>query len=359
MPESAEIAIQRMKKEDRRGVLAAMRRSFPLTQQWMLSLSPHVLVGKGREKVLGAVVLKVFTISPGRKGGLIAWIFTVPEVRGLGLGQRLAEAGISYLEEQGCQEIFASVEGYNYSSSKIFASRGFGIISPGRQFLRYKLRTPLVWFKTFHYLDVGHFLWVRPAPQEPDSPGRQWWGTVAMNSLLWLLMIWRNGGFASVNLRAWFGLSLATLILYGLRYLGMRAAAGLLGLRSRFRAWESGFPLSALIALVLGGNYPIPGNLYPREKDLSYRSVLPKMGPVALTGALPILAVALIIKVTGEAAPGSGMLYNIAWLANTMVFFDILLPFFPFTSYNGRRIWDWNKCVWSAMALASIYVLFL
>ena len=85
----------------------------------------------------------------------------------------MIEAGLNFLEAQGCNELMACVEGYNTSSSKLFATQGFSILSAGEQFRRYGLGALAMWFHTFHYIDVGHFLWERPGASQPDSPGLQ------------------------------------------------------------------------------------------------------------------------------------------------------------------------------------------
>jgi hypothetical protein len=51
-----------------------------------------------------------------------------------------------------------------------------------------------------------------------------------------------------------------------------------------------------------------------------------------------------------------------AWLkilllvGKSLVLFDIAMPFFPFVSFNGRRLWDWNKIVWAVLAIAAVAV---
>jgi hypothetical protein len=32
--------------------------------------------------------------------------------------------------------------------------------------------------------------------------------------------------------------------------------------------------------------------------------------------------------------------------------FDVLLPFSVFSSFDGRRVWDWNRPAWGALAVA-------
>ena len=348
-----------MRDDERRNVRAIMRRAFPLFDQWAFSWTPNVLVAEQGGQLLGAIVLKLFALPRDRKAGSVAWVFTAPEVRGRGLGQRLVEAGINFFEQQGCDQILATVEGFNTSSSKLFATRGFKILSPGAQFQCYGLATFIVWTKLSHYFDLGHFLWARPVSPAVDSPPLQWWGTIAANSLIGLLMLWRFKSFRAINPAMWLVLPVTLLVLFSLRYLGMWLTAYSQGLTVRFRAWESGFLLSTAIALIFpGAMYPIPGNLYPTTHQWRYRDLLPQLGWMALAGTLPVLIVvwgaSILIQLSVPSPYLRTGLEAILLVGKPLVLFDIAMPFFPFVSFNGRRLWDWNKIVWGVLTTAAI-----
>jgi len=46
-------------------------------------------------------------------------------------------------------------------------------------------------------------------------------------------------------------------------------------------------------------------------------------------------------------------------IGKSLALFDIALIFFPFASFNGRRIWDWNRVVWGVLAAAAVVVFFV
>jgi len=359
-----DIHIRPMRAEEKRDVSAIMRRSFELTQQLFFSWSSNVLVAEQEGDLRGAVVLKMFPLPRGRKGGLIAWIFTAPEARGTGAGQRLTEAALKFFEEQGCDELMACVEGYNTSSSKLFATRGFSILSPGEQFRRYGLGTLALWMHTFHYIDIGHFLWVRPAASQSDNPAMQWWGSWLVNVLIYLLALWRQNDFGLLSLLTVVKISLLLAMFLGIRTLSMQWMAHRQKMVTmRYRAWESGFPLSLLIALAFGGQYPVPGSFYPTSDRWRYRDLLPKLGPVALAGVLPPLILtwgAWALSRLGGLTPEVSHWVNSALaMGQILTLFDVVLVFFPFVSFNGRRIWDWNKLIWAGVALATVALFFV
>jgi len=355
----SDILIRLMRNDEKKEIRRVMRRSFPLVQQWFFTLTPDVLVAVKNEKVLGAIVLKPLPLPRKRKGGLMYWGFTDPEARGLNIGLKLYKAGIDYLEKLGCDEILGCVEGNNTSSNKLLVAHGFSILSPAQQFRRYGLGTFLLWFRIFHYLDVGHFLWVRPGPDKPDSPVLQLWGTIITNSLVLLLtFIWI---FSRVKPLYLVVVPFFIILFFGIRFVAMKAAAKLCGLSVRYRAWESGFPLSFVIALAFGGWYPIPGSVYPDSDKWRYRQLKHKLGPIALAGAFSVLLLTCglsFLFLSLSLPPGWTFLPRFAdMVGKPLIIFDILLPFFPFVSFNGRRIWDWNRIVWVALAVATVAVI--
>ena len=87
----SEIVVRPMVPEDKPQVRGVFRRSFPILQQVFFGWTPDVLVAERDGSILGAVMLKTYRLPGDQKGGFISWIFTAPEARGLGVGQRLTE----------------------------------------------------------------------------------------------------------------------------------------------------------------------------------------------------------------------------------------------------------------------------
>ncbi len=370
--ESSHITIRPMRQEEKSQVRAIMQRAFSLPVSLFFSWAGHVLVAEQEGRLLGGIVLRTFPLPGGGKGGEVAWVFTDLDARGLGAGHALVEGGLNYLDAEGCDEIFACVEGNNSSSFKLFATRGFSILSPGEQFRRYGLRTFLVWVRTTHFSDVGHFLWARPPEQGEDSPGLQWWGGLLVNALLALLAWWRRhsfdplgggpGGLGSSAAAAG-ALAAALVLLFGVRHLAMLGTGALQGLRLRYRAWESTLPTTLIIGLVFGAFFPAPGGLYPEGDDWRYGDLLPRLGPMGLAGSLAVLLLAwgawVLQRFASLALPVQGWLATLLFVAVPLSLCDTVLAFFPFTGFNGRRLWDWSRPLWLLLSLAAVGLLFV
>src|SRR5918998_5075153 len=267
------ISVRRMDADDEEAVKALAGRAFSPLASLSFPRSPDALISERRGELVGAVVLRTFELPGERKSGVMTWLMTDPGARGLGVGGRLVEAALQSFEERGCREMFACVEGYNSSSANLFAARGFTILTLGEQLRRYGLLgTLLLWLRASRLGgDVGHFLWGRPGQAKPDSPTLQWWTGALANALVLLLVGWRGnwlGGFDPATL---VGGVLIVVTLLGLREGAMRLVAWLHGLPVRHRAWESAFPLSLGIALLLGVYLPTPGSVYPRRDAWHYR----------------------------------------------------------------------------------------
>lgn len=353
-----EIRIRPMRAEERGRVRGIMKRSFPLVQRWFFSFTPNVLVAEQNGQVEGAMLLKLLPLHRGRRGGLLCWAFTSPEVHGFGIGQRLIEAGIRFLEDQGCDEILGCIEGNNTSSSKLLSTRGFQILSPGQQLRRYGHRILLLWIRSFHYIDIGHFLWARPGPIKPDSAALQWFGNLALNAVLIVVALWRETGSGNFNLMTFIAVPLVLGIFFGAREVAMRITANRLRFSVRYRAWESAFPLGIFLAFAFAWWFPIPGSVYPTTADWRYRDQISKLGRIALAGGLTVLTLSWGLWLLPQFVNLPLAIAAWARLAGligvVLALFDVAIPFFPFVSYNGRRIWDWNRSVWVVLATATL-----
>jgi len=359
-----EVNIRKMERADRKTVLRIARKSFPPLELPFFSLTKHVLVAETEGEIQGGIVLKTFSLPKNGKGGVINWIFTRPEVRGTGIGGQLIDAGLVWLEEAGCTQVFSIVEGFNTSSSKLFASRGFSILPFKEQIRRFGLAgIPKVWWACFHFLDLGHFLWSKPPTEIPDESAPQFFGTLILNALIGFLAVWRAWGFGLRGISALWMIPLVILYLIEFRTLLMALTARKHSLNLRFRMWESGSILATLLALAFGFYLPVPGSLYPRKDIWHQQELAPQYGRIAFSGVLPALIFSwLIFFILNLTLPPpwieTVLTYSLG-VSSSFAAFDILLPFFPFTSFNGRRLWDWNKTYWGILAAATIALVIL
>jgi GNAT superfamily N-acetyltransferase len=356
---TAEINIRQMQPGEEESILGIMRRAFPFFMQLTFSLAmirsaKQVLVVCVDGDIKGGTLLKTFDLPGDIKGGVVDWIFTDPSGRGLGLGSRLMDASFDWFDQVGCDQIFAIVEGFNTNSSNLFARRGLSILTFKEQLQRFGFPGMLmVWLKTFHFFDLGHFLWGKPPQATADLPLFQLTSALLLNMIIAFLAVFRTS-IASPDWGTLTILPLWVLILLGLRNSLMLLVAKIQALPLRYRLWETGFVISFIVMLLGGVFVPIPGSYYSKEKVWNYNRIKPQLGKIALAGSLPALLISLSLFFLERILPLSSILENVLATGFKAAFViavvDTLIPFFPFVSFNGRRLWDWNRWIWGLMA---------
>lgn len=325
--------------------------------------------------IRGGIAISAFRIDSTKRGGVVKWVFTAPEARGHGAASQLIDRAMAWFAEQDCSHVFACVEGYNTGSSNRFAGLGFRIFSFSEQLRSFGLRLPVVWLKTFHVVDIGHFLWTHvqgeaasEAVTEAEAAevatrstqrGAQlgaFASTVLLHTVFMHLLLLRSGAAAgpvAEYLWAVLAIPAALGVLFGLRFGAMLLTASAVKLRLRYRAWETGLLIAAVVPVLFGGLFFAPGGLYPKRVTYRYSELLPKLGPVALAGTALTLALGWALWATEGSLAGDLLLNYI----RVFLIFDVLLPFFPMASFNGRRVLDWNRYLWALLAAGTAALL--
>ncbi len=396
--------IRAIRPDEHRAMKQLARRAFGWWQGSFVTPTKYTFVYELAGELAGVVALETFRYKRTRRGGVVKWLFTDPKAQGRGLAAALVQHGVTQLQELGCHELFTTVEGFNTASSNRFADLGFVPVSPMQQIRRYGLSLIKIGPPTFHTIDLGHFLWARPAepasetephsgadgvgdaaaPSSPEtaaprpstipgggawSPrpstipggGRSAWATnVVFVAALFALQRLRVGAGGELHAHLVWQLPAAVALVFGVRSAAMNLAAWRVGLELRYRIWETGLTLAALITVLFGGLFPSPGSHYPKTVRWSYRTELPRLAIVAFSGAFAVLALAWLILAYEAAglADAPGALTDVLALAvlpvQALLLFEVLLPFFPFASFNGRRVLDYSRVLWILLAAGTL-----
>lgn len=336
------ITIRPLRDDEKPTLRKLANRSFTTVFQGIFfEMTPHTLVAERNGTLLGAAVLKLFTLG-GQQMGEVAWLFTAPEVRGSGVGQQLVDAGLAYLSERNAEFIFALVDGNNPSSFKQFTYRGFGRIAPFAQLRRFGLHLPQFWLRSGLAFAFSHFLYGRPT--SPAAAGR--WGH-------WLYVAGYHA-LVLAPLFLWLGASpglylpvlLLLLAVLAARALVMLGTARLLGLHAEFRAWEAASVLG-LAGALWGGFWMLPGGVYPIGDQWRYAAERRRLGIVSFAGGLLVLLALWLLLLLAPAGPVAFAAAIGPLMALAIV--DTGLPFVP--SYNGHRVWLWSKSAWLVLVV--------
>jgi N-acetylglutamate synthase-like GNAT family acetyltransferase len=326
------ILIRPMQPDEGKEVRRLARQTFRnFFEQIFFDLTPDTLVAEQQGRLVGAAVMKRYVLG-GQQLGEFAWLFTVPAVRGLGVGQQLVEASLASLTERDVDLIYAMIEGNNSSSFKQLTNRGFQRLSPATQLRLFGFRLPWLWLRSNMACAYGHFLYGRAPDIPPGFRGEHWLYMAGFHALQLALAFWWSGDYSLYPLAL-----VLLLLLLAARGLAMLGIARLLGLPAEFRAWEAGSPLSLLIAAI-GGFWMLPGSVYPQGDQWRYRDEIQRLGLISFAGAT------VVVLGLWSLVPLSSLDPRF-WVAlapfSALAIIDIALPFLH--GYNGARIWQWSR----------------
>jgi hypothetical protein len=83
--------------------------------------------------------------------------------------------------------------------------------------------------------------------------------------------------------------------------------------------------------------------------------------PIAFAGAAAVLlftwAAWALARFGGVSPEVTQWLITARRAGLMLAVFDVLLPFSPFGSFDGRRVWDWNRAAWGVLAVAVLGLL--
>ncbi len=346
-----------MNDDDRPAVRAVVRRAFPALVRSSFTFGSHALVFD-EGAIRGGVVVKMFRLPSGRRGGLVAWIFVDPEAQGRGIGGELLDAALELLEANGCEEIFANISGDNTDSSRRFSARGFDELSAGALFTTYGIGALSVIVHAKHLFDVGYCLWRRPAQRQPPRPRLQLLSSAILHLPIAALMILRTTNIQYFDPIIVYRLTGTVTLFLLMRTIVSWTVARIAGVRLRYRMWESGFVLAAVVSVAFGVLMPIPGSLYPRERDWSFQNVAHVLGVISIAGLIASAALGATAAVIMElGAPPVEALPWLVWTRRVAVSFllvDGVLPVFPFEAYAANRIRRWCTPAWIVTAACSL-----
>lgn len=344
-------------------------RAFPPTQAHFVQSGREGFVIDSEQGLAAAVIVRVIPVPGGRRVGFIAWVMTDPEHRGRGHASALVSHGVARLKELGCDRILTEIEGHNTASQAVFRGLGFRTIGLAGQIAALgPLGAAGFRLRSGYTADPGHFLWMQGTAPPPSSENTQRLAAWGLNGVVALIALALGGGLLTQGAPGLPSVSESALMLaavalvLGVREGAMRAAAGACGLPVVFRAWDSGLSISAAIALLFGRIFPLPGSVYPREAGWRYADKLPALGTAAGAG---VAAVALVVATALWAASAhAGTLVgsfagSVLAIGKPLLLFDTVMAFPPFQAFNARRIYEFHRGLWVAVAALGLFLFLL
>lgn len=312
-----------------------------------------ILVATYNASIVGSVSLQ-FQYIKGKLTGFIDALVADREFRGKGIGKSLVKEAIYWLENHGCEVIYATADRYNSPSWNIFVHNGFSVYEIPHQLRDYGLRFIHLWIKEFHFVGFGTFFLKRSLNEEKPreiNESKHFLAAILAMSIVWWIQIFRSGG-SLVLVPLLFSIVCISLMAHEL---SQKLIARRLELETTFKAWGSGLLINILLAAI-GGFFPAHGSTYVKQLDYRYKSK-DKMGVVFSVGPLVSLFFAftfwsLSIFSTSSLLVASG---RVGYTFNLFLVIFNLVPIKAAGGFvwDGKKILNWNKVIWIALFIGT------
>jgi len=334
--------------------------SFEDAQKSARKQSGGTLTAEYDGKIVGAVSMRIQIVKEKRTGYIDALV-TDKELRGRAIGKSLVDGAISWLEEHGCEVIYATADRYNSPSWNMFIHRGFHLYEIPQQLRDYGLNFLRLWLGEFHFIGFGTFFLRRGKEQrKPHETGEAWHllGALLGVSIVGWIQILRSQGSSTLALTMFAVVAISLLA----HELSQKLVARKLGLETTFKAWGSGILFGWLLALV-GVFFPAYGSTYVKQLDWWYEPKRDKTGIIFAVGPFASLALAFAFWTLPTLTTSSLLAASakVGYMINLLIVIFNLIPIQAAGGFvwDGKKILAWNKTIWVALVIATSALIIL
>ena len=322
---------------------------------YYLTYKPHkidALVAVDGERIVGCVVPYIDTHA-GEKVGIVGGIFADRNVQGKGVGKALADAALSHFQKEGCETNYVLVDRFNSPSWNMFLHKGFTPFEFNEQFRVYGWKILSLWWINSYLLEPGCFI-LRKTDKESQTAreiGEGWHFLIAwlVFSLIILVAVARLDDPLVASIPLVLGVVGVSILAHELSH---KLIARSFGFKTVFKVWESGLVFSFFLIL-LGVLIPFYGSTFIKQKDWPYYKKIKEMGLIYSVG--PVISLVLASCFLGLTyGTSTEWLVDLGivgfWVNSVLALFNLILVY-PLTPFDGRKIFLWNKIVWSLLVI--------
>ena len=342
------IEIREMREDEAALAWKTGKPSFGLIERMAFQKPKQAFLAIADAQIVGMASFCSFPGKNDQKIGYVEVGYVKKGCEGEGIGGELYKRATTHLKEQGCETVTATVKDDNVASWKLFENNGYRITGFIQLLHCYGLLSTIrLWLKSTLAIATGFHLW-------STIPGRgrstiQQVGIFALLNLIVLLPVLALGGsLLDFGLRA-----CVTALLLSAALLG-----GLLGTLFFKEKWcfftTRGGVLISFLVTSLGGIWPVVGRFYP----VIYRRTPGFRRDMGVEGLLEWLALLFMIGVASLKKDQLAF-WNYVFSFGKNLLLIHALPVYPFSSFGGKRIWDYSKGLSVITIIISAVLLFL
>lgn len=347
MLEKNKLIIRPMKDGEQKEIVKVGKRAFKLMEALFVGTPKQAMVADYNGKIAGSIMYKYFNTKT-KKIAYIDEAFVDPEFSGMGIGKMLYSQTFDFLWKQGCDNMTALVKDDNVGSWKLFEDNHFkrvscyeiikelGIIG----FIKHYIKTPFLFA-------VGMDFYMANKTNTVKEKKNNIIGVLSffLANILLLIPLWIRYFNKNSNELLWGLLGYITILVIFLvsRYIGKLIS----GNNGEFRFNNGGSFLTLLLSF-WGNTFPMNANWYPKKyektKEFRKKLAIPELIKWVVFMILPLIAM-IWIK-------------NPYWLIvgqlSCVYLLFMAIPIYPFESFGGGRIYNYNKGLWLLTFITTI-----
>jgi GNAT superfamily N-acetyltransferase len=290
------------------------------------------------------IIAAVLMEKVSKNEGILSWVFVDEKARGYRLASQLIERAVTTMDEAGLTTQFACVRDDNTSSWSMFYKKGYKVLPLFHTLFRYSIKSLM--YRVNYAMVSGYSIWVKDekkatVPTYPRFP--------IIRTLLSSLIL--GGSLALFGLRSFEFLFVALITVIGLT-LGRMLVSFIIARRYGPLRWmpsQGGFLLSLLIALMTSAWFPNFGFFVPKADIWNIKDFNRYVGHQSFASWF-LLIVAFIGVAYSLPTYFEGGLNLVLML---VLLYQIPIAF-PFDSFDGSKVWRWNKLAYFVALLLSI-----
>lgn len=319
------------------------RKTFKGFESLWVSKPKQAMVAECDGKIVGAILYKFMNIGK-KKIGYVDYAFVDQRFHAQGVGKQLYSKTVEWLWKDGCDALSAIVKDDNVASWKLFENLDFTRNTFFELVSNFGFMGAIAhYFKTPLFVSVGMNYFVaykeKSIKREVNSLNHLFFYFL-MNALLFAFANALDSSFVTM-LMAYVSILLMGVIV---EFLGSRFSSNR---NWKFRLNLGGAVVCAFVNFI--GLLPMIGNWYPKtyEKGKAFAS---DMGKVAFFGWFALLVLHGVTSIYYVDSLYLKLMYQLS----TILLIYHCIPFYPFESYGGRRVYEWNKLIYGLMFVCSL-----
>lgn len=341
------LIIRNMETHETKAVLKLGRQCFVGLEKLLLSKPQNALVALDNDELIGATIYKIIQLNSSIKVAYIEFAFIKKEYQGKGIGNAIYEEVSNLLKKSECTAVIALVADDNVASWKLFKNKGYGSISISKLYSFYGFYGGFkIWYNTMFAWAVGHKMWHTGIINKHNEL-QDFFLFLFINLIVILPVFFYCKNFT--NFIIWISniyfLIITPLLISKFVTLFFKS-------KWAFHTIQGGV-LTSVVVSIFRGSLPVIGRMYPREYK-NTQKLRQELGITAISEWISLLLIVIIFTCLRN----NFQYFIVSVSLGKIYLLYHSIPVYPFASFGGKSIWNWNKYLSIVLLIIAVILLF-